>query len=293
MDTLNKKARILIFFSLFFVTYATSNAQDYYGGGGNSWRKKPTNNQPSRDAKEAVEPSGYTSINFGFANPVGSFASSFGNGYGGYALSGIGYNFSIAAPISHSNFGLAFLFGSYSNQYDLNNYVNYLSNSNPYPNAVAYGNVSGGINNIYSESSILGGLYVTYPIGRLSIDGRVMIGALLNSLPEQAYGKVDSAGNQTVYDLQTSYPASFAIDAGIGIRCLLAKIGRRQLCAMVNIDYLYSKVSYTTTQVVDYTPFANNPYSNYYETDNSVSGHLPISLMNITFGLGYQFGGGE
>jgi hypothetical protein len=292
MDTLKKKTGILIFFSVLFCVCSISNAQDYYGGGGNSWRKKPAANQPPQDTKE-VEPSGYSSINFGFANPVGSFASSFGNGYGGYALSGIGYNLAIAAPISHSNFGIAFMFGSYTNEYDLNNYVNYLSNSNPYPNGVAYGSVSGGINNIYSESSILGGLYVTYPIGRLSIDGRFMVGALLNSLPEQAYGKIDSAGNQTVYDLQTSYPSSFAVDAGIGIRCLIAKLGRRQLCAMVNIDYLYSKVSYTTTQIVDYTPYANNPSGNYYETYNTISGHLPISLMNITFGLGYQFGGGE
>ncbi len=294
MNILKRKAGMLILFSAFVCACSITSAQDYYGGGGGSWRRKPANDQPPpKDAKQNSEPSGYTSINIGLADPVGSFANSFGAGYGGYALSGLGYHFAFAIPISHSNFGLAFMFGGYNNQYDLNNYVNYLANTNPYPNSIEYGNVSGGVNNVYSESSILGGLYVTYPIGRLSIDGRLMAGVLLNSLPEQAYGTVDSANNQTVYDLQTTYPTSFAVDAGIGLRCFIARLGRRQLCAMVNVDYLYSNVSYTTTQVVDYTPSANNPYGNYYESYNTISGHLPISLLNITFGLGYQFGGDE
>lgn len=288
MKTIKRKSNILVILTALISVFSISNAQDYYGGG-DSWRKKPTDNQQPNDVKNNTEPSGFTTISFGFAEPEGSFASSFGSGYGGYALPGSGYQFSFALPINHSNFGLAFMFGSTTNTYDLNNYVNYLSNS---PSTNQYGTFSGGVNNIYSESSILGGLYVTYPVGRLSVDGRLMIGALLNSLPEQAYGKQDSAGNQTIYDLQTSYPTSFAMDAGIGLRYMIVKLGRRQVCLTVNLDYMYSNVTYNTVQVVDYTPFVN-PNGVTYETDNSVSGHLPISMLSITFGIGYQFGGDE
>jgi hypothetical protein len=288
MITMKGKAKILILFCSLVCAYGTGYAQDYYGGGNGGWRKQPQSDQPQQTEDNGnPDPSGYISINFGFAEPEGAFAAAYGSGYSGYALPGSVFHFSVAFPISHSNFGVAFMFGSYNNQYDLTNYINYLSNSS---SVNAYGPLSGGVNNIYSESSILGGFYATLPVGRFSFDGRFMIGALLNSLPEQAYGKEDTAGNITTYDLQTSYPTSFAIDAGIGIRCLIAKIGRRQLCAMVNVDYMYSNVSYNTIQVEDYTPYVN-PNNLTYETDNSVSGHLPISLLNITFGIGYQIGG--
>src|ERR1700722_18895940 len=126
MDTLKRKSNILMLLSLFLCAFSVINAQDYYGGsGGDSWRKKPPDKQPE-EPKSIAEPSGFTAINAGFANPEGSFASSFGSGYGGYALEGFDFNFSFGVPISHSNFGLAFLFGSYNNNYDINNYVNYL-----------------------------------------------------------------------------------------------------------------------------------------------------------------------
>ena len=195
------------------------------------------------------------------------------------------YHFSFAFPINHSNFGLAFMFGSYDNNYDVDNFVNFMINTNP---NYGYGVIQGG-NTVYSESSIMGGLYVTYPMGRFSFDGRFMIGGLLNSLPEQAYGQIDAANNITTYDLQTTYPTSFAIDAGVGIRYLIVKLGWRQICAMVNVDYLYSSVSYHATQIEDYTPYVN-PNGVTYESYNSISGHLPISLLNITFGVGYQLG---
>jgi hypothetical protein len=178
------------------------------------------------------------------------------------------------------------MFGSYTNTYDNNNFINYISNSSNSGN-YEYGSVSGGIDNIYALNSIMGGLYVTYPLGRFSIDGRFMAGVLLSSLPEQAYGKEDTAGNVTTYDMQVSNSVSLAFDAGIGIRCLIVKWGRRQICAMVNLDYLYSNVPYSTVQVEDYYP--SNPNILPTEIDNNINGTLNVSLFNITFGLGYQF----
>jgi hypothetical protein len=284
MDTIRKKAKILVMFCLFVCAFGTSNAQDYYGGG---WRKKPAENQPQdKEDKGNPPPTGYMSINFGFANPEGGYAASTAGTYGGFGLPGTNINFSMAFPINHSNFGLAFMFGSYTNTYDNNNFINYISNSSNSGN-YEYGSVSGGIDNIYALNSIMGGLYVTYPLGRFSIDGRFMAGVLLSSLPEQAYGKEDTAGNVTTYDMQVSNSVSLAFDAGIGIRCLIVKWGRRQICAMVNLDYLYSNVPYSTVQVEDYYP--SNPNILPTEIDNNINGTLNVSLFNITFGLGYQF----
>jgi hypothetical protein len=288
MDNMKRNGKRLAVCSIFICLASGVFAQDYYGGGNGQWRKRPDDkNQPKDKDAANPEPSGYMSVNFGFAKPEGSFGAGYGSGYGGYAQSGIIYHFSFAFPISHSNFGLAFMFGSSSNNYDINSFVNYRNNSDLYN----YYQAGPGSNNVYQQSSIMGGLYVTYPLGRLSIDGRVMIGALLNSLPEQYYGKVDTGGNQTTYDLPTTYPTSFAIDAGIGIRYLIAKFGRRQLCAMINVDYLYSNVAYNANEVVDYTPYTVNPSNAItYESYPTASGNLTISLLNITFGLGYQLG---
>ena len=290
MDLRRKKAIIFFIFTLLTIASYMSHAQDYYNGGGNndSWRKKPAENKQPNDLKNTTDPSGYTSINAGFANPVGSFGNPVGNGYGGYALPGFDFDFSFSVPINHSNFGLAFMLGSYSNTYDLNNYINYLNNTSP---IYGFGSLQQSVNNIYSETSILGGFYTTYPIGRLSIDGRLMIGALLNTLPEQAYGQENiNTGDIWEYDLQNSYPTSFAVDAGIGLRFMVFKLAGRQVCLMANVDYLYSEVYYNATQL-EATQAANQTSPTYYQ--NTITGHLPVSLVNFTFGIGYQFGGGE
>ncbi len=159
-------------------------AQDYYGGGNGSWRKKPDDsNKPKDKDGTNPEPSGYMSINFGLSYPEGSYGAGYGNVYGGYAQSGTIYHFSFAFPIDHSNFGLAFMFGSSSNNYDINTFINYNNTHDPY----AYYEAGPGSNNVYQQSSIMGGLYVTAPVGRLSIDGRLMIGVIKNPLLNMVY----------------------------------------------------------------------------------------------------------
>ena len=67
---------------------ASSYAQDYYGGGNGSWRKRPDDKsqqkEKDKDKQEGdiADPSGYMSINFGFANPEGNFGAAYGSGYG-------------------------------------------------------------------------------------------------------------------------------------------------------------------------------------------------------------------
>jgi len=279
---MKKRAKVLIVCSLLFCFYSEGYSQDYYGGGG-SWRKKPNNDQQSKDKDNAAtDPSGYISINLGFATPEGSFGEMLGSQYGNYAdPGGLVFDFSLGVPINHSNFGVALMFGSYDNTYDVTSFA---SNNQVYSLPTQTGQTD------YSESSIMGGLYVTYPIGRLSIDGRLMGGILLCTLPEQSVGYNDQANNSWYLDTQPVNQNAFAVDAGIGARFLIAELGRRKLCLMANIDYLYSNVSYNTQQYVyeTYASGVNAGTTVQYVPSPTVSGHLPIQLMNITFGIGYQ-----
>jgi hypothetical protein len=166
---MNKKAKFLAACSILMLYTAISSAQDYYGGGNNSsWRRKPDNNQPPPKQDEGnTEPSGYLSINFGFATPEGSYGQPFsqssysnavGIGYGGYAQPGFAFNFSLGVPISHSNFGVAFMFGSYNNTYDLNSYVNSLSVSNTNYNAYSSSVITGYASAPSQGFQLMGGL---------------------------------------------------------------------------------------------------------------------------------------
>jgi len=270
------KAKMVILFGMLICLYSVSNAQ--YGPPP-PYGPPPRRSGHNQSDDGVSRPSGYVSVNFGFATPEGGYASSVGPGYGGYALPGDVFHLSIGVPINHSNFGLAFMFANYNNQYDLNTYANNNAEYAIFPDQ-----------NFYSESSIMGGLYVTYPVGILSFDGRLMVGALLSSLPEQDYGYDDAQGDSYQYDLQASNSTSLAFDAGVGIRCLIARFGRRKLCAMVNVDYLYSSVPYNSEQIINEIP-ATGPNAGYQVQlvpSPVFSGHLPVELMNITFGLGYQ-----
>lgn len=281
MDTIKSKVKKLAVCSLLICFFAVSNGQqDYYGG---SWRRQPSNNNQNQNQNNNnSEPSGYASINMGFVTPEGSFGEMIGSEYGNYAdPGGLAFNFSLGVPINHSNFGLALMFGSYDNNYDINSFA---ANNDVFSLPPQSGQTD------YSETSIMAGLFVTYPVGRLSIDGRLMGGALLCSLPEQDVGFLDGYGNSWETDIQPTNPTAFAFDAGIGARFLLAQFGSRKLCIMANVDYLYSSVPYSTEQDI-YETFASGPNANttaQYVPSPIVSGHLSMQLMNVTFGIGYQ-----
>lgn len=277
METLNKNPKYTAICCLLICLNTLSNAQNYYG----TPPPPPSGDNQMNRSVDDILPTGYISVNFGFAIPEGSFANATGGNYGGYALPGDAFHFSLGIPINHSNFGVAFMFGSYSNQYDLNTYAN---------NNVAYSIYPD--ENYYSESSIMGGLYVTYPVGVVSFDGRVMIGVLLNSLPEQNYGFYDAEGNNYDYDLQASNSTSFCFDAGVGVRCLIAQFSRRRkLCAMINVDYMGSSVPYNTEQNQYEIPVAgpNAGYQVQIVPSPVYSGNFSLELLNITCGIGYQF----
>jgi hypothetical protein len=283
------RGKHLLMLGLLMFLCLASDAQFYYGPPPPQRRPPPSRRQQADNKNDSnPDPSGYLAINLGYTIPQGSFGTAFGSAYGAYATPGLTYDFSFAYPICHSNFGFALMYGNYTNGYDLDTYVNNLNNSNP---NLLYQSVYPD-NDIYSESSLMGGLFITVPVGRFSFDARIMGGVLFCSLPEQDYATQDAQGNINQYDIESSTCSGFAFDAGLGIRYLIVKFSNRQLCAMVNLDYLYSNPNYSTVQDIYQTPALNNPNNTTYQISPSppVSGHLPISLLNISLGLGYQFG---
>jgi len=276
MKTFKIKSKRVVLSCLLISFYIANNAQDYYA---TPPPPPPPGYNQTNQSENNFGPSGYISINFGFATPEGGFANAVGSAYGGYALPGDIFHLSLGIPINHSNFGVAFMLGNYNNEYDLNTYANNNSEYAIHPDQ-----------NYYSETSIMGGFYATVTVGRLSFDGRLMAGMLINNLPEQDYGYSDAEGDMFEYDLQSSNSTSLALDAGGGLRYDIAEFWRRKLCFMVNLDYLYSRVSYSTEQNVYEVPVTgpNAGYQVQLLPSPTFSGTFPLQLLNLTFGLGYQ-----
>src|SRR6185312_2516396 len=130
---------------------------------------------------ESSPPTGYFVFGFGFTQPMYRFASENYAGYGGYALPGNSFSLSLGAPIMHSNFGVALMYSYNWNKYDINGYVSNIQFSDQ---SNTYNPVS---DDSYRESMIMGGLFATIPIQRLSIDFRAMGDVAMCTLPEVAY----------------------------------------------------------------------------------------------------------
>lgn len=287
-----------LFTGLIFLFLGTDLYAQYYYGPPPPPRKPPPGARKQPEDLGPSLPTGFLSVNFGLAEPEGTFAQQIGTGYGGYALPGDLFSLSLGLPVNHSNFGVAVMIGSYSNTYNNDQWTaNINNNSNPNNAFFQNANQIQGTYNIYSNTTVMGGLYGTLPVGNLSIDGRLMIGAMIGGLPERAFGFYDTANNFYEDDIQPSNPVALAFDAGIGLRYLIGNFGRRKVCLMVNADYLFTNVSYFTP---DYQNLVY-PYQAQLQTqplpgisptpdiNGNISGTIPIALFTLTFGIGYQF----
>jgi hypothetical protein len=218
-------------------------------------------------------PTGYFELGIGAGQPLNSFAWNNGTGYGGYALPGGNLNVSFGIPIAHSNFGVAFMYNYAWNLYDVNTYVNNVQisdQSNTYTPLVQ---------DEYRESFILGGLFATIPLQRISFDFRLMGGLAVCALPELDYeadATSPTASQNFEWDTYGSTSTSFASDMGASIRF---RIFRTSL--MVGIDYLNTDPMVNTTQ----------RYTDQYgaSTYSHVGGSSPISIISYSLGIGYQF----
>ncbi|HWY98886.1 MAG TPA: hypothetical protein VNY36_07375 [Bacteroidia bacterium] len=228
---------------------------------------------PSAPVNEGTPPSGYFEIGIGAAEPINSFAREVGPSYGGYALPGANLNISFGIPIAHSNFGVALMYNYAWNFHDINSYVDNIQVTDQSNTYMPLGQ------DVYRESFILGGLFVTIPLQRVSFDFRLMGGLAICALPEVDYGAdatSPTASQNFEWDTYNSTSTSFASDLGMNIRF---RIYRTSI--MADIDYLYADPMVNTTQ--QYTDqFGNSTFSH-------IGGMLPISIMSYSIGIGYQF----
>ncbi len=218
-------------------------------------------------------PTGYFELGVGLTQPMGHFANEMGTSYGTYALPGNDFSLSFGVPIDHSYFGVAFMYSYYYNAYDINTYVDNIQVSdqtNSYYPLRRDG---------YSENMIMGGLYVTIPAKRLSLDFRVLGGVALCALPEVDYGAEATsltATNDFEWDTYHSNSSAFAFDVGGGLRY---RFWRTTL--MAGVDFVTTSVMANTTQ--QYTDqYGNASYTH-------ISNTVPISLMSYSIGIGYSF----
>ena len=218
-----------------------------------------------------VPPTGYLVFNLGISQPMGGFAAENGLGYSGYALPGNNLGLSLGMPVMHSNFGVALMYNYSWNPQDINGYVGniqYTDQSNTYYPISQ---------DAYRESFIMGGLFATIPIQRLSIDFRLMGGVAICSLPEIDYGENSTsvtASQDFEWDTYSSTSSSFATDIGAGLRFRL-----RRTVLMAGMDYIYADPMVSTTQ--HYTDqYGNSTYTH-------VGGTIPISMVSYSLGIGY------
>jgi len=230
-----------------------------------------SNATEQQNVKSVILPTGYYELSFGPAIPIGSFANESGKSYGEYATLGNNFNLSVAVPINHSNFGIAFIYSSYNNFFDMNTYLNNMQMSDPSKNYT-------GINSDeYDESFIMFGMFATYPVERLSFDFRLLGGVAFCHLPEVDYGANPINENYYTYqwDTYSNRSTSFVFDIGGNIRYKI-----RRMSVMLGIDFISTNPSINTTE--QYTdPNGNNAYTH-------VGGNISISNIGINLGIGYR-----
>ena len=274
--------------------YTTSDAQYYYGPPPGpppppppGYRHHERQQQQQSQDDEISHPTGYFGLSIGFATPVGGYANEFGgtntnttnssnvNYPGGYAQTGLNFNIGLAVPVNHSNLGIALQYSSASNPFDISTYTN---NVAQYDQSREYD--GGDINDAYSTSFIMAGLFLTYPVQRLSIDFKLMGGVALTYIPEvaysgQEYNSVTTYYDQYSWDIASSNSASFAYGLGVDLRYKF-----RRASLMLGVDYLGTQAPVHSQE--QYTDPNNNQFY------NNVSGSIPISVVNAYIGVAYD-----
>lgn len=280
------RVRLSIVFALALATLA--QAQYDYPPPPGYGAPRPRRRMQAPQPLEPSTPKGFIAVNYGFLNPSGDMSNNIATTYGGYAQPGVSYSLSGGVPLKGSNFGISFQLGSLTNPFDIGTFTNNFAPTQPSANNIN----STTTNNTpyYYEINLMAGLFYTYPVNRFSFDFRAMIGVMFCSLPDIQYSAGQAIGYNFYptddYEILGTNVATPAVDIGAGLRYSL----QRRSCIMLNVDYLAANPNYSTTlQHVDYGP-SSAPYSppNLYITP--MRGSLPINLLNISLGVGIEFG---
>ncbi|HSY76295.1 MAG TPA: hypothetical protein VK890_05535 [Bacteroidia bacterium] len=252
--------------------FITADAQYYYGPPPPGPAPAPRHRErQEKTDDEGSQPSGYFGITIGLAQPVGGFANAVGGGYSGYALPGDNIDVSLGIPINHSNMGIALMYGSYANAFDINGYV---ANMQLTDQTRSYAPIAG---DVYSEGFLLAGLFITYPVYRFSFDFKLMGGFAFCSLPEVDYGADYNAAGYYNYewDNAASRTTGFAYGLGADMRYRF-----RRASLMIGVDYLGSNPVINSVQT--YTD--PNGYASY----TRLGGSMPISVVSANIGVAYD-----
>jgi hypothetical protein len=259
-----------------------ANAQYDYNYTPQPQRRPPPKQNPSSSSNskdDGFNPTGFITVTIGAAIPFGSFAANYGSnaGYGSYALTGGAECLSAGIPLCNTNIGIALMYANFDNPFDMNGFLNtqLSQNGNVYQNGYY-----GVYQEDYVESNILAGVFYTWPVKRFSFDFRAMAGVMICNLPEITYASpsyATTATNDFQWDYAASRTVAFSYDVGASIRCKL----RRTLCLSANIDYCSGRPHYSTGET--YVDDQGNEYL------SPVSGSIPMSFLNISLGIGYQF----
>lgn len=243
-----------------------------YGQGSNN-NYGPPPQGPANNPKN-FDPTGFIMVTIGGANPLGSYASATGTGYGGYASGGITESLLAGIPLANTNIGVSLMYAGYANIYDMNSFMSNVAKSDP------YNTYYGVYNEDYSERAYMAGVFYTWPVHRVSFDLRLMGGFMVGNLPEITYSAKATdllASNDFQWDYASSRSIGFGYDIGGDIRVRL----RRNFCISLNADYTGASLPLSTY----------NTYTDQYgnQTISSVTGAIPVELFNVSLGLGYQF----
>ena len=215
--------------------------------------------------------SGFISAGGGIALPVGSFSTTTGTGFGGYAS--IGHTFYVQGGviINKWHMGFAIELGSYICKYAPEKYIANLQDTSTLQNPV-YAN--SGSSTQYKGGYGLLGIFANLQIHRFTFIPRIMGGRFTTFFPEVIYSvsgttKSNTPFSKTFDDLSTeSY--SLGLEAGVNASYTFSK----HFAAYADAAYLHSTIAYGTIEQT---------------TNIFVGNNCVVSLLNITAGISYHF----
>jgi hypothetical protein len=201
----------------------------------------------------------YFGFNVGAALPQGNFASTdYKNEKAGLAQTGLNLNLE-GAGYFLPFVGIAGTVGAFTNSINADNY-----NSSTGTATV----------NKWLNGYLMAGPIVTLPLGKFSIDGKVLFGAVGTKTPNIKVNYTD--GSSDLYD--EKFVVNFGYNVGASVRYNLIS----KLALKLNCDYISSNQSVTTNTKYNAPGQTESTSADYTE-------HIDVRNINIGLGLVLQF----
>lgn len=217
---------------------------------------------------------GYVAVTSGIGLPLAAFASDLG------AATGSAFSISAAFPGVISHWGIALKFDYGINGFNKSR-LEGIENTK-----TGFSNVNCTLSDTLghcSYSAFLTGVYLTYPHKHYTIDIRVLVGAMISTIPALAINYTDETRGTSAssYQAQTSASA-FAFGFGFEARYPV----KPRFCVIASIDYLHAVPAFnvitTGATVTSYGSIVSGGDGG----DEATTDH-PFNLFNLSLGVGY------